>query len=129
MSKIKNIKQANINIHLKDFFIKWLDITSAFHNLTTQQKQVLGLLLYYHYKFKLDITNTKILWKLVFDYDTKYKIREELNIKDAVLQNILSKLRKSNIIINNVITPAFIPDLEKGSKIFKVIFNFNIIHE
>lgn len=129
MSKLKNLKQANINIHLKDLFLKWLDITSAFHNLTNQQKQVLGLLLYYHYKFKSEVTNTKILWKLVFDYDTKCKIKEELNIKDAVLQNILTKLRKDRIIVNNTITSAFIPDLEEGSKVFRIIFNFNIIHE
>ena len=45
----KNIKQANININLKDLFLKWLEITSVFHKLTTQQKQVLGLFLYYHY--------------------------------------------------------------------------------
>lgn len=129
MSKLKNIKQANINIQLKDLFLRWLDITSAFHNLTKQQKRVLSLLLYYHYNFKLEITNNKILWKLVFDYDTKAKIKEELGIKDSVLQNILTKLRKDKIINNNVISPAFIPALEPGSKVFKIIFNFNIIHE
>lgn len=125
----KNLKQANINIHLKDLFLKWLEITSAFHNLTRQQKRVLSLLLYYHYKFKSEVTNTKILWKLVFDYDTKFKIREELGMKDSVLQNVLTKLRKDNIITNNVISPAFIPDLEPGSKMFRILFNFNIIHE
>jgi len=125
----KNVKQANINIHLKDLFLKWLQITSTFHSLTKQQSQVLALLLYYHYKFKQDITNSKILWKVVFDYDTKDLIKQELNMKDSVFRNILTKLRKLNIIKDNTITSAFIPDLSADSKEFKVIFNFNIINE
>lgn len=127
---MKNTKQANINITLKDLFLKWLDITSSFHKLTKQQKQVLALFLYYHYKFKREITNDKILWKVVFDYDTKLLIEKELNIKNAGLQNILTLFRKRKIINEkNEITPAFIPSLEPGSKEFKVEFNFNIIHE
>ena len=126
---MNNIKQANINIHLKDLFYRWLSITSDFHSLTKQQKKVLGLFLYHHYKLKQEITNNKILWKLVFDYDVKRQIKEDLDIKDSVLQNVISKLRKDKIIQDNKITPSFIPELEKGSKNFKVIFNFNIIHE
>jgi|TARA_R110000822_G_scaffold73853_3_gene177565 hypothetical protein len=127
---MKNIKQANINITLKNLFLKWLDITSFFHNLTSQQKKVLALFLYYHYKYKQEITNEKILWKLVFDYETKLLIEQELNLKNAGLRNILTVLRKRNIINErNEITPAYIPELGTGSKEFKVIFNFNIIHE
>jgi hypothetical protein len=126
---MNNVKQANINIHLKELFIRWLDITSAFHNLTKQQKQVLGLFLYYHYKYQKDITNNKILWKVVFDYDTRQEIKNELGIKDAVLQNILSKFRKDGIIKGGKIISTFIPELEQNSNNFKIIFNFNIINE
>jgi hypothetical protein len=127
---MRNVKQANINITLKGLFLKWLDITSSFHNLTSQQKQVLALFLYYHYKYKQEITNDKILWKLVFDYDTKLLIEKELDIKNAGLQNVLSLFRKRKIINDkNEITPTFIPTIDPGAKEFKVIFNFNIIHE
>jgi len=125
----KNIKQANINIHLKDLFLKWLQITNTFHSLTKQQSQVLALLLYHHYKLKQDITNSKIVWKVVFDYDTKDLIKKELDMKDSVFRNILTKLRKMNIIKNNTITSAFIPDLAIDSNKFVIIFNFNIINE
>jgi hypothetical protein len=127
---MKNVKQANINITLKKLFLKWLDITGSFHNLTNQQKSVLALFLYYHYKYKQEITNEKILWKLVFDYETKLLIEKELDLKNAGLRNILTLLRKRNIINEkNEITPAYIPELGPDSKEFKVIFNFNIIHE
>lgn len=124
-----NIKQANLNIELKDLFTKWLDITTSFHHLTKQEIKVLGLLLYYHYKYKTDITNTKVIWKMVFDYDTRKEVTRELDITDAVFRNILTKLRKSGIIKNNKIVDTFIPHLTIGSNKFVIIFNFNIIHD
>ena len=125
----QNTKQANINIQLKDLFIKWLEITSSFHHLTKQEMRILSLLLYYHYQYRHEITNQKVLWKLVFDYDTKKSILKEVGITDAVYRNILTKLRKSKIIINNRIVDTFIPQLELNSKQFRIIFNFNIIRE
>lgn len=126
---MKNSKIANINIRLKGLFKQWLVITRVFHKLTEQQMSILALLLYYHYILKQDITNEKILWKMVFDYDTKLKIRNELNISDQAIQNTLNILRKKNIIKSNRITPTYIPELEKDSTNFKIIFNFNIVHE
>jgi len=122
-------KIININILQKDLFKKWLQITKPYHGLTKQQQDILSLFLYYHFKLKQDITNNKILWKILFDYDTKKEIKEELNITDQVLQNTLTQFRKKKIIIDNVITPSFIPELKKEDKQFKIIFNFNLINE
>ena len=127
-----NVKEANLNIKLKDVFFKWVAVTQTFHRLNNQQQYVLALLLYYHFQYKKEITNNKILWKVVFDYDTKIKIREdaifgEKELAVNTLNNILSILRKKNIIIDNKISPVFIPELSKDCKNFKVIFNFNII--
>jgi len=124
---MKNVKQANINVTLKQLYRQWLQITKAFHGLTKQQQSILALFLYYHYKYKQQITNEKILWRTVFDYDTKLKIKEELGISDPVLQNNLTKFRKKGVIQKGRIVGTYIPALEKGSKNFKVIFNFNII--
>ena len=128
---MNNIKIANLNVKLKELFFKWLDITKAFHKLNNQQQQVLALLLYYHYIYKKDITNNKILWKIVFDYDTKIKIMEDPVLKTGLtvgaLNNIFTVLRKNNIISDGEISKIFIPELEIKSKQFKVIFNFNII--
>lgn len=126
---MKNVKIANINIEIKELFNKWVQITHSFHNLAPRQQSVLALFLYYHYKFKEDITNEKLLWKAVFDYDTKALIKEELGIHDQSLQNSLTALRKKKVIINNTIAKNFIPEIEGKSNNFKVIYNFNIIHE
>jgi len=124
---MSNNKTANINVSLKQLFNKWLSITASFHKLNNQQQQVLALLLYYHYTLKKDITNNKLLWKIVFDYDTKLKIKEELNMNDSIFQNILSMLRRKKVIIDNEVVSFYIPDLDLGSKSFKVVFNFNIV--
>lgn len=128
---MSNIKTANININIKSLFFKWLEIIKPWHNLNNQQQQVLSLLLYYHYLYKKDITNNKILWKIVFDYDTRLKIIEDpcwkkgMNI--GTLNNILTVLRNKKAILNNEISKVYIPELDLNSKTFKIVFNFNII--
>ena len=125
----KDEKIATINVKLKDFFIKWIEFTKPFHKLNPKQSQVLSLLLYHHYLLSFEITNEKILWKSVFDYDTKVLIYEELNIKSSSLENLLSQLRNKNIIIDNKITPYFIPNINKKTKEFKLTFNFKLIYD
>lgn len=125
---MSNSKIANLNVTLKNLFFRWLDITKSFHKLNNQQQQVLALLLYYHYIYRKETTNNKILWKLVFDYDTKMKIKEELNMNDNCFQNIMTQLRKKNIIINGEISKVYIPELDLKANNFKVIFNFNIVN-
>jgi hypothetical protein len=124
-----NEKVANLNVHIKSFFRQWILFTKPFHKLNNQQQEVLSLLLYYHYQLKHEITNNKILWKEVFDYDTKVKIYTELNIQPSALENLLSQLRKRKIIVENKISPVYIPDISKNSKVFTIKFNFNIKHE
>ena len=124
---MNNSKTANLNVTLKNLFFRWLDITKSFHNLNNQQQRVLALLLYYHYQYKKETTNNKILWTIVFDYDTKMKIKEELDMNDNSFQNMMTQLRKKNVIINGEISSRFIPELDLNTKNFKVIYNFNIV--
>jgi hypothetical protein len=122
-------KIVNMNIVPKELFKKWLSITHQFHKLKPKEEAILALFLYHHYKLKHEITNSKVLWKILFDYDTKNEIKNELNIKDQTMQNALTVFRKKNIVIDNTISPVFIPEVTKKDNNFKIIFNFNIIHE
>ena len=128
---MNNVKIANLNIKLKDLFFTWLDITKSFHKLNNQQQQVLALFLYYHYLYNKEITNEKILWKILFDYDTKLKIKEDEVFKNGLsdnsFQNIMTHLRKKGIIKDNKISSVYIPEISIKSKNFKIIFNFNIV--
>lgn len=123
---MNNVKIANLNTSVKGLFMKWVELTKPFHKLTTQQMTVLALFLFHHYKLKKEVTNEKILFKILFDYEIKQKIKDELDIKDSVFQNIMSQFRKKGIIIDKKISNNYIPILTKNSKNFKLIFNFNI---
>lgn len=124
---MKNRNVANINTDLKGLMKYWLQFTEPFHKLTNQQQNILALFLYYYFTFKMEIKSEKLIWKMVFDYDTKIKIKEELgNLPDYTLQNILTTLRKKNIIKNNKINKPYVPQLELKSNKFTLIYNFNI---
>lgn len=120
-----NQRQANIKTSKKNFFKHWLSLTKPFHKLRPQEQEVLSLLLYYYFEYKKDISKDNLVWKMVFDYDTKMLMKEELgNMKDVGFQNILSSLRKKEVIQGKQISPSFIPNLNKGAKDFSLIFKF-----
>jgi len=127
---MNNKREATINVKLKTLFFKWLELLKPWHKLNNQQQKVLALLLYYHFKYKKEITNNKILWKIVFDYETRLKLIDdpifEGKLNMQALNNILTILRKQNIVINNQISSIFIPELELNSKNFDLIFHFKI---
>ncbi len=122
-----NVKSANLNVKIKNFFFRYIEFLQPFHKLQKQQYTVVALLLYYHYQFSKEITNNKILWKTVFDYDTKILITDELGITTQGLENIYTKLRKAKVIINNEISSVYIPKIDKKSKTFTINVNFKII--
>lgn len=124
---MKNVKSVKLNTTIKELFKSWIKFTAPFHRLRAQPQSILALFLYYHYKYSREITNKKILWKLVFDYETKAAIKEELDISDAVMQNTMTYFRKKGVIVKEAINPAYIPNLDKDSKTFNIIYTFNII--
>lgn len=124
---MKNLKQANVNVTLKSLFRYWLEITTPFHKLTAQQQHTLAAFLHEHYIMKQQITNEKILWKMVFDYDVKARVAKELGTNEQVIRNNITKFRKKGIIQNGRIVGTYIPNLEKDATSFKVLFNFNIV--
>lgn len=124
---MKNVKVATANIRLKDLFFKWVELTRPFHKLTPGQQKVLALLLYHHYQYKQEITNPKIVWKTLFDYETKMNMMEDLDMNNPGFSNIIHLLRKRGIVKGNVINPLYIPSIEPKAKNFKIIFNFNIV--
>lgn len=124
---MSNTKQALIKTSSKNFFKHWLILTRPLHKLKPQEINTLSLLLYHYFEYKKEITNDDLAWKLTFDYDTRNKIREELNIIEASFNNVLYSLRGKNIIKDNKINKSFIPILDlKTSNTYSLIFKFEI---
>lgn len=126
---MRNGKIANIPIKRKELFGKWLELTKPFHNLPNHHCSTLALLLYYYDKYKNELGNEDVAWKMVFDLSTKMMIKKELGIKDGSFQNLLSSLRAKGIIENNKVVTRYIPNVEKGAEVFKIVFNFKLIND
>lgn len=122
-------KVANVKIDRKTMFFKWVEFTRPFHGLRTQLQNTLSLLLYHHYELSLVIKNNKILWKQVFDYDTKLLIAEELGIQMNSLDNMFGELRRNKVIIDNQINPVYVPNIAKDTKLFTIKINLQIDDE
>lgn len=103
------------------FFRQYLELLNPILKLRGKELDVLAELMYYNYKFK-DIPEEH-RWKLIFDYDTKTKIRTKLDLSDASMNNNLSALRKKKIIHANRVRSAF---LVYPSAEFKLNFKFNV---
>jgi len=106
-----------------------MTLTRPFHKLRVKEQDVLALLLFYYYEYKKKINDERLVWKMVFDYDTKIRIKEELNIKDGNFQNLMTSLRKNNAIIHKkyfMINPAYIPRVSKVTNRFDITFSILI---
>lgn len=92
-----------------------------FSRCSPRELDILAELLYLDHLYSKTITDIDIRNKLLFDYDTKIKIIEKLNISLAVLDNNISALRKKNIIIGKKLANNLKFDM--GSSI---LFSFEI---
>lgn len=121
------VKQALIRTSEKNFFKHWLVFTKPLHKLDKMELEVTALLLYHFFEFKKEMSNDHLAWKLTFDYETKAKIVKELNTNDQSFRNVLTALRKNNVIVDNQINPSFIPRLDLDrSRVFSLVFKFEI---
>lgn len=118
-------KLVKIPVTTKSLFKSYLSLTKPINKLGPKEIDVLSLILYYNHAEKPNFKREEDRWRKVFDYDTKMLIKEELEMKDYSLQNILSSLRRKKVIKNNVVMPYYIPDIDNSST-FKLVFQFQI---
>lgn len=82
-----------------------------FKDLRDKELKVLAQLLYYAYKYKNLPDRER--FRLVFDYDTRQEICENLGIPVGSLNNNLTALRIKKIVIDKTINKKFLLDPDK----------------
>lgn len=113
-----------IKTNEENIFYLWAKILGNFHplnKLAEKDLKVYSEILKYFYKYK----NTKedLRWKMIFDYDTKLSMQENLGLSYASFSNSLTKLRKHGIIINGRVKEAL---LFKPDKDNVITFKFSL---
>jgi hypothetical protein len=90
------------------------------NKLSNRELDVLAYLLYYDYEYR-DI-QADLREKLVFDYTIRVAIRDSIGVSEAVLNNLLTSIRKKGIIKGKKIIPKI--DLNPDTP--DIIFKFKI---
>lgn len=119
-------KIVNVSSDLKSLFRHYLTITKHLNKLRPKEIDVLATILYYNEIEKPNFANEEDRWKKVMGYDGKLAVREALNMEEYNLNNLLTSLRKKGAIIDNKVSPYYIPKIEKDTTDFQIIFNFHI---
>lgn len=107
------------------FFKYWFMFLKPFHHLTEREMDVITAFVKQRYELSKVITDSDILDKVTMSEDTKRKVREECGITLPHFQIVMSKLRKSKIIVDNKINPRYIPNIKNDNNSFKMMLLFD----
>ena len=107
------------------FFKYWFMFLKPFHHLTEREMDVIASFVKQRYELSKVITDSDILDKVTMSEDTKRKVREECGITLPHFQIVMSKLRKSKVIIDNKINPRYIPNVKEENGSFKMMLLFD----
>lgn len=113
-------------VNKSEFFNLWLVLLKGFVNLRPNERLVLAKLLEYHNHYSGKLTDDDEINLLLFSTSTRKKIINELDMKDVDFNNILTRLRKLNIIKDNSIDKNLIPTTVTDFNNFKLIFDVTI---
>ena len=120
----------NIPTSLKGkFFKQWLVFLLPYHNLTDREMDVAAAFLQKRFELAKVISDVNILNSVLMNEDTKRDIRESCEIKLPHFQVIMSKLRKSKVIVDNRLNPKFIPNVKEENGNFKLLLLFSFKDE
>ena len=109
--KVTGIKKYQLLLEM----FSWMP---TIKKLSPREKQVLAIIMFYYNKYRLLPEDERN--RLIFDYETRQIIADNLGIKKQVVYNIFLSLKKKDIIGDEKIKPAtMFPDLDK------LIISFN----
>lgn len=111
------------------FFRHWFEFLRPFHGLTEREIDVITSFVKQRYALSKVITDDDILDQVVFNEDTKKKVREECNISLPYFQVVMGKLRKNKLIINGKLNKRYIPNIPTDAKDFKLMLYFEFKDE
>lgn len=104
-------------------FRGYVELLQPMFKLRSREADVFAKLLQLNYD-KRDIKNLEDRFSLVLSTKMRKQILEDLKIKDNVLQNTLSILRKKNMIIDNKVPSKF--HIYPLNSSFDIVFKLNV---
>jgi hypothetical protein len=108
-----------------EFFKWWCIFLRPLINLTDREIDVIASFLKHRWELSKHISDPAILDTVLMSEDTKKKVIEECHITLQHFYVVMSNLRKSKVISNNVINPRLIPNIrEDDNGYFQLLILF-----
>lgn len=124
LSKPNNIVTIPASLS-SDFFKKWCVFLRPLINLTDREMDVIACFLKHRWELSKSISDPALLDKIVMSEDARKKVIKECNISLPHFYVIMSNLKKSKIIVDNVINPRLIPNIrEDDNGYFQLLILF-----
>lgn len=123
--KIDNVIRISSSVE-NNFFKYWFKFLLPFHGLTDREMEVASAFAKKRYELSKVISDDTIIDKVLLSDDTKREIRESCKISKEYFQVVMSKLRKSKVIINNMFNPRYIPSLKEEDGNYKLLLFFEL---
>lgn len=121
-----NINIQSFTVTKEKFFTIWLTILQPFLKLRNKELELLAKLLYHRYLISLEVKNKEMLDELLFSPKIKKSIMAELKMPEHAYNNLLSCLRKKNIVIDKTINRQIIPMISEPFENFKLLYNIDV---
>lgn len=99
-----------------EFFRWWCIFLRPLINLTNREIDVIACFLKQRFELSKSISDPAILDTMVMSNDTKRKVIEECQITQEHFYVVMSNLKKSKVIVNDVINPRLIPNIKVDEK-------------
>ena len=107
------------------FYKWWCILLKPFISLTNKEIEVVANFLYQRNELSKSISDQGMLDTMVMSDRTKNKIIEACNITKSHFYVIMNNLRKSKVIVKNVLNPRLIPNSRKEDNgVFQLLILF-----
>lgn len=123
---MRNANIAVFDSSIEDVFKHWLEFIKPINHLSDKEVDIVSKFLYKKFVLEQKINDEDILYTHLFSTAVRNEIMDELDMKADRFNNLLSALRKKEVIVNNRINKLFVPNIDSNAKQFTIMFKFNI---
>ncbi len=96
---------VNIPTTEESYFLQYLTILKPISRMRDKEIQILAQLMFYNNRYSH--LEQEVREKMVFDTDTRMRIRQKLKMSEASFNNCLTELRKKNVIVGTRLSKAY----------------------
>jgi len=125
IKKNSNIARLKANLDI-DFFYKWLSFLTPLHKLTKTEMKVLASFLNKRFELLSVVSDEHLLNNLLKSAAIKKEVREAIDMDVGQFNIMVSKLKRSGILKNDIIENHYIPRIEKNAEQYRLILVFDI---